>query len=416
MESSRSGVASSKETLPTTTFNSTAQDENKAAARKSESISLKFAIQYLAVVILLNIVLYNTVRYSSTEITNFGDCSHEDATLDPSRYRNDLGKISSDSKSEERSHGNDHLSAWLLEAGGAYTKKTSVSFSDVTAICANYSGENSPSYCTTNTIASVILLSSSILSLRSELINFTTPHLSNGRPLNPNFDPPTLLDMMYPNPSEFPKAVPYYIAHTLGSAVHHVGYYCPLSSPCTSPLFSISTHEDIPMLFTFLPSILDTHTEVLKFGFGNATGYHFSTNNFANGGFDVLFEKAKSPLLDPRNDYFQMKQEVHCLLSDGLKLSGLFFNIHTHGSREKGLHGAISPWTRNERSEIERMETIMTSEQNITTTCAAAIALRYSKKVELWLLGGFCLGLAGSGVLLSLFFWWLENREGRIRL
>ncbi|KAF7864352.1 uncharacterized protein EAF02_010320 [Botrytis sinoallii] len=415
MESSRSGVASSKENLPFTTFDSTAQDENKAAASKSESMSLKFTIQCLVVVILLNIFLYHTVRYSSAETTNFGDCSHENATLEPSKFTNDLGKLSSDSKSGDKSHGNDHPSAWLLEAVGAYTKKTYVSFSDVTAICANYSERNSPSRCTTNTIASVILLSSSIISLRSELINVTTPHFSNGRPLNPNFDPPALLDMMYPNPSEFPKAVPYLITHTIGFPVHHVGYYCPLSSPCTNPTFSISTHEGIPMLFTFLPSILDTDTEVLKFGFGNATGYHFSTNNFANGGFDILFEKAKSPLLDPKNDYSQMKEEVHCLLSDGLKLPGLFFKVHTHGSREKGLHGAVSPWICNERSEIERMETIMTSEQNMTT-CAAAIALRHSKRLELWLLGGSCLGLAGSGLLLSLFSWWLENRQGRIRL
>ncbi|TGO30997.1 hypothetical protein BPAE_0002g00900 [Botrytis paeoniae] len=350
MESSRSGVASSEEKLPITTFGSTAQEENKAAARKPESMSLKLAIQCLAVVILLNIFLYNTVRYSSAETTKFSSCSHENAVLGSSKYRNGLGKLSSELKSGDRSHGNDYPSVWLLEAAGAYTKKTSVSFNDVTDICANYSGENSPSHCITNTIASVLLLSSSILSLRSELINFTTPHLSNGRPLNPNFDPPALLDMMYPDPSEFPKAIPYYITHTIGSPVHHVGYYCPFSSPCTNPVFSISTREDIPMLFTFLPSILGIHTEALKFGFGNATGYHFSTNNFANGGFDILFGKAKSPMLDLINDYSQMKQEVHCLLSDGLKLPGLFFNIRTRGSGEKGLHGAISPWTRNERS------------------------------------------------------------------
>ncbi|TGO38330.1 hypothetical protein BHYA_0077g00330 [Botrytis hyacinthi] len=415
MESSRSGVTSSKEKLPVTTFDSTPQDENKAAASKSESISLKFAIQCLAVVILLNMILYNTVRYSSGEATNFGDCSHENATLHPSRSTNDLGKLSSDSKTGYRSHGNDHPSAWSLEAAGAYTKKTSVSFSDVTAICANYSEENSPSRCTTNTIASVILLSSSILSLRSELINFTTPHFSNGRPLDPNLDPPALLDMMHPNASEFPKAVPYYVTHTLDSPVHHVGYYCPLSSPCTNPVFSISTHEGIPMLFTFLPSILDTNTEVFRFGFGNATDYHFSTNNLANGGFDILFEKARSPLLDPKNDYSRMKQEVHSLFNDGLKLPGLFFNVHTHGSREKGLRGVVSPWTCNERSEIERMKTVVTSGQKMTT-CAAAIALRHLKRVELWLLGGSFLGLAGSVLLLSLFSWWLEKRQGRIRL
>ncbi|KAF5879572.1 uncharacterized protein Bfra_006779 [Botrytis fragariae] len=415
MESSRSGVASSKEKLPITTFDSTAQEENKTAARKSESMSLKFAIQCLAVMILLNIFLYNTVRYFSAETTGFSGCSHENAALGSSRYRNGLGKLSPELKFGDRSHGNDYPSLWLLEAAGAYTKKTSVSFNDVTDICANYSGENSPSHCTTNTIASVLLLSSSILSLQSELINFTTPHLSNGRPLNSNFDPPALLDMMYPNPPEFQKAVPYYITHTIGSPVHHVGYYCSFSSPCTNPVFSISTHEDIPMLFTFLPSILGTHTEALKFGFGNAADYHFSTNNFANGGFDILFGKAKSPMLDPINDYSQMKQEVHCLLRDGLKLPGLFFNIRTRGSGEKGFHGAIIPWTRNERSETERMETIMTSEQNMTT-CAAAIATRHSKRVELWLLGGFFLGLAGSGVIVSLFARWLENRQGRIRL
>ncbi|KAF7904248.1 hypothetical protein EAF00_001582 [Botryotinia globosa] len=415
MESSQSGVASSKEKLPVTTLDSTAQDENKAVASKSESMSLKFAIQYLAVVILLNMILYNTVRYSSGEATNFGDCSHENATLDPSRFTNHLGKLSSDSNSGYRSHGNDHTSAWSLEAAGAYTKKTSVSFSDVTAICANYSEENSPSRCTTNTIASVILLSSSTLSLRSELINFTTPHLSNGRPLDPDFDSPGLLDMMHLNPSEFPKAVPYDVTHTLSSPVHHVGYYCPLSSPCTNPVFSISTHEDIPMLFTFLPSILDTNTEALKFGFGNATGYHFSTNNFANGGFDILFGKARSPLLDPKNDYSQMKQEVNRLLNDELKLNGLFFNVHTHDSRKKGLRGALSPWTCSESSEIELMETVVTSEQKMTT-CAAAIVLRHLKRVELWILGGSGLGLAGSVLLLSLLSWWLENRQRRIRL
>ncbi|TGO48599.1 hypothetical protein BOTNAR_0467g00110 [Botryotinia narcissicola] len=415
MESSQSGVASSKEMLPVTTLDSTAQDGNKAVASKSESMSLKLAIQYLAVVILLNMILYNTVRYSSGEATNFGDCSHENATLDPSRFTNDLGKLSSDSNSGYRSHGNDHTSAWSLEAAGAYTKKISVSFSDVTAICANYSEENSPSRCTTNTIASVILLSSSILSFRSELINFTTPHLSNGRPLDPDFDSPGLLDMMHLNPSEFPKAVPYYATHTLNSPVHHVGYYCPLSSPCTNPVFSIYTHEEIPILFTFLPSILDTNTEVLKFGFGNATGYHFSTNNFANGGFDILFEKARSPLLDPKNDYSQMKQELHRLFNDELKLNGLFFNVHTYDSREKGLRGAVIPWICSERSEIERMETVVTSEQKMTT-CAAAIVLRHLKRVELWILGGSYLGLAGSVLLLSLFSWWLENRQGRIRL
>lgn len=415
MESSRSGVASSKEKLPVTTFDSTAQDENKAAVSKSESMSLKSAIQYLAVVILLNMILYNTVRYSSGEATNFGDCSHENATLDPSRFTNDLGKLSSDSNSRYRSHGNDHPSAWSLEVAGAYTKKTSVSFSDVTAICANHSEENSPSHCTTNTIASVILLSSYILSLRSEFINFTTPHLSNGRPLDPNFDPQGLLDMIYLDPSEFPKAVPYYVTHTLGSPVHHVGYYCPLSSPCTNPVFSISTHEGIPMLFTFPPSILDTNTEGLKFGFGNATGYHFSSNNFANGGFDILFEKARSPLLDPKNDYSQMKQEVHRLLNDRLKLTGLLFNFHTHSYREEGLRGAVSPWICSERSEIERMETVVTSEQKMTT-CAAAKVLRHLKRVESWLFGGSCLGLTGSVFFLLLFFWWLENRQGRIRL
>ncbi|TGO89877.1 hypothetical protein BPOR_0089g00070 [Botrytis porri] len=377
-------------------------------------MSLKFAMQCLAV-ILLNIFLYNTVRYSSAGSTNYGNCSHENATLNSSKHEIDLINFSSELKSGRRNHGNDHPSAWLLEAAGAYTKKASVSFSDIADICADYSGDESPSHCATSTIASVLLLGRSILSLRSELINFTTPRLSNRRPLNPNIDPPALLDTMYPNPSEFLKAVPYYFTNTIGFPVDHVGYYCPLSSPCTNPVFSISTHQDVPLLFTFLPSILGTHTEALKFGFGNATGYHFSTNNFANGGFDILFEKAELPMLDPINDYYQMKQEVHCLLSDGLKLPGLFFNIHTHGSREKGLRGAISPWTLKERSEIERMESIMTLEENMTT-CAAAIAIRHSKRVELWLLGGLILGMAGSGVIVSIFSRWLENRQGRIRL
>ncbi|KAM0144858.1 hypothetical protein ACHAP3_000894 [Botrytis cinerea] len=415
MESSRSGVASPNEKLPITTFDSTAQEKNRVAARGHESRSLKIAIQYLAVVILLNIFLYNTVRYSSVETTKFGGCSHENAPLGSSEYKNDIGKFSSELKSGDRSHEKDRPSAWLLEAAGAYTTKTSVSFSDVTDICANYSGDYSSLHCTTNTIASILLLSNSIVSLRSELINFTTPHLFNGRPLDPNFDPPALLDMMYPNPPEFPRTVPYHITHTIGSSVQHVGYYCPLSSPCTNPLFSISTHEDIPMLFTFSHSILGTHTNSLKFSFGTATGYHFSTNGFANGGFDILLEKAESPMLDPKSDYSQMKQEVHCLLSDGLKLPGLFFNIHSPGFREKGLHGAISPWTRNERSEIERMETILTPGQNMAT-CAAVIATRHSKKLELWLLGGSFLGLALSGVVVSLFARWLENRQGMIKL
>ncbi|ESZ96058.1 hypothetical protein SBOR_3535 [Sclerotinia borealis F-4128] len=416
MDHSRSSVVSSNGKLPITTFDLTPQEKGGAGTTENRRKSLKLAVQCLIVVILLNISLYIAVRFSSAKTAGVRHCSHEDTTLPFTQSENDQSKFPISLDYGLSSHEYHHQGpAWLLAAAGAQTEKTSISFKDVMGICATFSEHNSPSNCATDTIASVLLFSDSLLSLRSELIDSASPQLSNRRPRKHDSDPSAPLALKFTTPMQFPRAVPHHIAHTIGSSIHHVGYYCPFISTCNNPVFSISTHESIPMVFAFLPSNLGTHTEALKFGFGNATGYHFATNGFATGGFDVLLDRSDTLNLDPKKDYSQMQHEVNCLLSDGLELPGLFFNICNRASEDKGLHGAISPWTRNEQSGIERMKTIIAPDQNMIT-CAMAIEIRRSMRTQSWIVWGFLLGLTGSGVLLSLFGWWLENRQGKIRL
>ncbi|KAI9646994.1 hypothetical protein NHQ30_004995 [Ciborinia camelliae] len=410
-------VVSFNEKLPITTFDLPAREENEADATKNQRKSEKFAVQCLMMVILLNIFLYKDVRFFVARTMGIPHCAHENATLVSSQSENDQSNFPTSLESEMSNYEHHQQSPWLLALAGAQSEKTSVSFNDITDICATFSSSsrNSPSNCAINTIASILLLSDPLLSLRSELIGFATPYLSDRRPPNHDSNPSALPDLRFPHPMKFPRAVPNHITHTIGSSIQHVGYYCTSTSTCNNPVFGISTHEDIPLLFRFLPSMLGTHAEILKFGFGNATGYDFTSNDFVTGGFDILLERTNDPILDPKQNYLQMKHEVHCLLSDALALPGLFFNINRDSEAHALLHGAISPWTRSEKSEIGRMKTIIVPEQNMIT-CAMATAAQSSLSTQLRIYWASIFGLIASGVSVWLFVWWWENRKGGIRL
>lgn len=129
----------------------------------------------------------------------------------------------------------------------------------------------------------------------------------------------------------------------------------------------------------------------------------------------MLLERSDVPILDPKEDYPRMRSEIHCLLSDGMELPGFLFNIHNRGFEERSLQGAVSPWTRSENSEIERMKTMVVSDEDMIT-CATAKAMRLQIRKQSWIVGCVLSGLTTSGVLVTLFARWLENRKGRICL
>lgn len=201
MNASRSDVVSPKDKLPITIFDSPALQGYKSDTTRKRQDSLRLAIQYLAVVILLNILLYKAVRFSSPKIQRVHYCSHENGTLAPSRSEVGSNKFPTALGSGSNNVEDRHLSAWLLAVvlkakrhqyhsnPIMWPKFTPISFPKI-----------SPSNCAANIIAPLINLVDSLFPLQSQIINFAAAHIPHEPSLSQASDPLALLNLRFPNP------------------------------------------------------------------------------------------------------------------------------------------------------------------------------------------------------------------------
>ncbi|CAD6439725.1 3bddf667-08fd-4d35-a5c1-21dc64e001ad [Sclerotinia trifoliorum] len=116
MNASRPNIVSSNDKLPITIFDSPALQGYNSGTTRQRRDSLRLAIQCLAVVILLNILLHKAVQFSSAKIQRAHYCSHGNGTLAPSRFENEDKKYPTALGSESDNVEDRHLSGWLLAA------------------------------------------------------------------------------------------------------------------------------------------------------------------------------------------------------------------------------------------------------------------------------------------------------------
>ncbi|KAM3080905.1 hypothetical protein ACMFMF_002823 [Clarireedia jacksonii] len=321
----------------------------KEAPKKRDGSSLQFFL--VIVLIFVNLLLYYVSNSTSASGPRIRPASPDESILRAA------------SNTSSHSSNRDSPPSWLVAIAGAQTDEPFVSFNDLGQFCTSFPHKTSIEECIIDTISSMILYSETLLSLREELLYFATLSTPNKSPHPPNRQwKPLPQDVGVP----FQRTAPTSIAYKIDTQIHHVGFHCPGSTSCNTPLFSLSTCTGIPLLFTYPPTPTSPTSQALTFAFGNSTADWSSTT-----GVDMRFDDVSDlthPLLDPQTDYPQMRSQLECLLSDNLSTPGIFFSIRHAGTMKSVFRGTASPWIYGVESEIEGMQQVEVPEWRMATS------------------------------------------------